>query len=34
MTLEGVRKQVLMGKAAFVEIDMECLKIENFIVAT
>jgi hypothetical protein len=34
MILEGVRKWALMGEVAFAKIEMECLKIENFIVAT
>jgi hypothetical protein len=33
VTLEGVRKWVLMGGTTFVKIEMECLKIENLIIA-
>jgi hypothetical protein len=33
MTLKGVQKRTLMGEVAFAKIEMECLKIENLIVA-
>jgi hypothetical protein len=32
VTSEGVQKRALMGEPAFTKIEMECLKIENFIV--